>query len=177
MKKRKNAMKKFSFKKFYLKVMRQEGTPESVGRAIFIGLWSGFVLPVGTQTFPALLLAFIFKANKALTWLVTNVSNPITIIVIYPVQCYVGSLLILRPLHFSVLKEKFGNVFLALQQDITWQEKGQAFLDLGTDILITFFVGGLFFGTVFGLLGYRLGVRAVNIYRKHKEEKKAKQTV
>lgn len=168
-------MRKFSFRKFLLKVMRQEGTPESVGRAIFIGLWSGFVLPVGAQTFPALLLAFIFKANKALTWLVTNVSNPITIIVIYPIQCYIGSLLIFKPFRFATLKEKFGNLFFALQNDTTWQEKGQAFLDLGMDILITFFVGGLFLGTILGIIGYWLGVRAVTIYRQHKEAKKARQ--
>lgn len=164
---------KFSIKKFCLKVMRQEGTPESVGRAIFIGLWSGFVLPVGTQTFPALLLAFIFRANKALTWLVTNVSNPVTIIVIYPIQCYVGSLLIFNPLNFSTLNEKFGGLFFALQNDTTWQEKGQAFLDLGMDIMVSFFVGGVFFGTIFGLIGYWLGVRAVTFYREHKEAKKA----
>lgn len=166
-------MKKFSFKKFYMKVMRQEGTPESVGRALFIGVWTGFVLPVGFQTFPALLLAFIFKANKALTWIATNISNPVSIIVIYPIQCYVGSLLIFKPFQLSTLKEKFGSVFRALQQDISWAEKGQAFLDLGLDILITFFVGGLFLGTILGLIGYWFGSRAVRLYRKHKEAKKA----
>ena len=58
-------MKKFSLRRLYFKVMQQEGTPESVGRGIAIGLFIGFILPIGTQTFPALFLAFSFQGKQS----------------------------------------------------------------------------------------------------------------
>ncbi|MBO5201585.1 MAG: DUF2062 domain-containing protein [Lentisphaeria bacterium] len=161
-------MKKFSLRRLYFKVMQQEGTPESVGRGIAIGLFIGFILPIGTQTFPALFLAFLFKANKALTWLFTCVSNPASIFILYPIQCYTGSLLIMRPMSFADLNDKFG----AIVQADGMKEVALAFWNLGSEIMITFFVGGLFYGTILAVAGYWTGSRLVRLYRKRKEKKR-----
>lgn len=161
-------MKKFSLRRLYFKVMQQEGTPESVGRGIAIGLFTGFVLPIGTQTLPALFLAFLFKANKALTWLFTCVSNPVSIFVLYPIQCYTGSWLIFRPMSFAELNNKFG----AIANADGMKAAALAFWDLGSEIMITFFVGGLFYGTICAVAGYWIGARLVRLYRKRKEKKR-----
>ena len=161
-------MKKYSLRYLYLKIIRQEGTPESVGRGIAVGLFVGFILPIGTQTFPALFLAFLFKANKALTWLFTCVSNPVTIFILYPIQCYTGSWLIFHPMSFSDLNDKFGAIANAEGISAVMQ----AFLALGSEIMITFFVGGLFYGTICALIGYWSGYRIVTLYRARKEKKR-----
>ncbi len=156
-------------RRLYFKVMQQEGTPESVGRGIAIGLFVGFILPIGTQTLPALFLAILFKANKALTWLFTCVSNPASVFLLYPVQCYTGSLLILRPMSFSALNDKFG----AIMRADGVKEAAIAFWNLGSEIMITFFAGGLFYGTILAVSGYWLGSRLVRLYRARKERKRA----
>lgn len=161
-------MKKFSLRRLYFKVMQQEGTPESVGRGIAIGLFTGFLLPIGTQTIPALFLAFLFKANKALTWLFTCVSNPVSVFFLYPIQCYTGSWLIFRPMTLEDLNHKFG----AIANADGMKEAAQAFWALGSEIMITFFVGGLFYGVIFAGFGYWMGSRLVRAYRARKEKKR-----
>lgn len=158
----------FSLRKLYFKIMRQEGTPESIGRGVALGLFTGFILPVGFQTIPALALAVLFKANKALTWLFTCVSNPATVLVLYPIQCYTGSLLILRPLKFAELSHRFAEI---VQAD-TFRASYHAFLDLGSEIIITFFVGGLFYGVLLGAIGYFVSVRLVRLYRDRMEKRR-----
>lgn len=160
---------KQKIRKLYFKVIHQEGTPESVGRGIAIGLFIGFILPIGLQTIPALVAAFFFKANKALTWLFTCVSNPASVFILYPIQCYTGSLLIFDPMSFSELEKQFANI--AAADGV--REVMNAFLDLGLDIIITFFVGGLFYGSIFAVLGYFTGARLVRLYRIRKEQRKA----
>lgn len=161
-------MKKFSLRRLYFKVMQQEGTPESVGRGIAIGLFIGFLLPIGTQTLPALFFAFLFKANKALTWLFTCISNPVTVFFLYPIQCYTGSWLIFRPMSFADLNDKFG----AIANADGIRAVAEAFWALGSEIMITFFVGGLFYGTISAAIGYWIGSRLVRLYRKRKEKKR-----
>ncbi len=157
------------FRKLYFKIISQEGTPESVGRGMAIGLFIGFILPVGLQTIPALALAFLFKANKALTWLFTCISNPASVFILYPIQCYTGSLLVLNPMSLSSLKEKFGVIATA----DGFRAIADAFLALGADIMIAFFAGGLFYGTIFSIAGYWTGFRLVRLYREKKAKRRA----
>lgn len=159
---------KNSILRLYFKVVHQEGTPESVGRGMAIGLFIGFILPVGLQTIPALALAFVFKANKALTWLFTCISNPASIFILYPIQCYTGSLLIFHPMKYAELANKFDAIVHADGIRALWN----AFINLGGEIVITFFVGGLFYGTILAFIGYWTGSRMVRLYRKQRERRR-----
>ncbi len=154
-----------------MKIVTQEGTPESVGRAAAIGLFMGFILPVGLQTFPALGLAFLFKANKALTWLFTCISNPATIFILYPIQCYTGSLLLFNPLDYDNLTGKFD----AIAGADGFMDSLNEFSNLGLDIILSFFAGGLFYGVLFAAGGYVICKKLVTAYRiKREERRKAK---
>ena len=135
-----------------------------------LGLFIGFILPVGLQTLPALALAFLLKANKVLTWTFTCISNPATVFILYPIQCYTGSLLILHPLNYTELSEKFGAIISA----DGFRESCSAFASLGWDIIVTFFVGGLFYGTILGFAGYWTGKCLVTLYRKQREQRRLK---
>ena len=70
---------------------------------------------------------------------------------------------------FSELEKQFANI--AAADGV--REVMNAFLDLGLDIIITFFVGGLFYGSIFAVLGYFTGARLVRLYRIRKEQRKA----
>ncbi len=158
----------FSLKKLTFKILHAEGTPHSIGMGIGLGLFMSFLLPVGTQTFPALGIAFLIKANKALTFLFTWVSNPLTVIFIYPFQCYIGGWLVAHPLNIEELNGKFETI---VQAD-GFTNACHAFLNLGGEIMRAFFAGGFALGIVSGVIGYFIGYKLVDSYRKRKEAKK-----
>jgi len=150
-------MKKFRFNRrrrlYYLaKLGKQSGSPEYIARGVFWGFLIGWAIPFGLQLAVVIPLAFLFHANKVVAGAATFINNHLTVFLMYPFQCWAGSYLIGRPLHYQQTKD----IFTRLLQDPSWK----ALLDLGTAIFIPFFVGGIVLGIITGVIGY-WGVRAL----------------
>ena len=156
--------------KLYLKVVKAEGSPESIARGVAIGLTVGLVLPVGFQTIPVLVLAFLLKANKVLSWTFTCISNPASMFILYPFQCWVGSILVFKPLSL----ETFSSRFSVLAEASSWGEKFRALGELGVDVMVPFFAGGIFFALVCAPAGYLISHRLVLAYLRRKERLRLK---
>lgn len=161
-------MKVNKFRRFYVKLIKSEGTPTSIARGVAIGLAVGLIIPVGLQTLPAIFLAFVFKANKVLTWTFTCVTNPATAIVIYPFKCWIGGFLLFSPMKMDHLAEEFHDLLHAETLIGGWN----AFTSLGWDILLPFFAGGLFFALLAAPLGYILSFKAVAAYHARRERRR-----
>ena len=159
-------MWKKSLYKLYLKIVKAEGSPDSIARGVAVGLVVGLILPIGFQTLPALALAFLLKANKVLSWTFTCVSNPATVFILYPFQCWIGSYLIFKPLSL----DSFSSRFSALAEAATWAEKFRALGTLGLDVMIPFFAGGIFLALICAPAGYVISRRLVLAYLKKKEQ-------
>ena len=151
----------------YLRMMRHHGSPESVGRGAATGLAVAFVIPFSFQMLVAFPLAMLLKAAKLPALLFTWVTNPITIPFLYPLQCYVGSYLIGRPISYGSLQE-------SLTKNMIEPPSFSKLMALGADIVLSFFAGGLLFGTVSALVGYVIMVYLVRSYRIRKELRKAR---
>lgn len=158
-------MWKKSLYKLYLKIVKAEGSPESIARGVAVGLTVGFVLPVGFQTLPALVLAFLLKANKVLSWTFTCVSNPASMFILYPFQCWVGSYLIFKPLSLKTFSSRFS----VLSEASSWAEKFRALGELGLDVMVPFFAGGIFFAVISAPAGYVISRKLVLAYLRRKE--------
>lgn len=156
------------FRSLYMKVAKAEGTPESIAKGVAIGLCCGLIIPIGLQTVPALVLAVIFKANKFLSWTFTCVTNPASVFFIYPVQCWVGSYLIFRPLTFSRLQKDLE----ALATIETFADAFAVFQTMSWSIIIPFFVGGIFFAVISAVPGYWLSLKLAQKYQERKERKR-----
>lgn len=128
----------------YIKLVKQSGTPESISRGVAIGFFTGFLIPVGGQTVIAIALAFLFKARKIPAMACTWVTNPWTVPFIYPLQCYLGAKLIGCDLTFNTIN--------SLIKTFLKERTLEAFSNMGSEIVIPFFVGGAFLGliTAFG---------------------------
>ncbi len=161
-------MKKFSFRRLYFKILHSEGTPKSIARGVAIGLTCGLIIPIGLQTFPALFLAFLLKANKVLTWSFTCVTNPASVIVIYPFQCWIGSYLVFKPLSM----ESFNAKFQDLANAESLKEGFITFCSLGWDIILPFFAGGILFAVIAAPAGYIFSYKIVDAYQKRKAAKR-----
>lgn len=156
-------LKRLSLKRIYYRIIRQEGSPESIARGIGIGLFVAFLAPVGLQTVTVIPLAFLFRANKILAFIATFPTNPYTIPFIYPAQCYIGSLVMLSPMKFADVSDAFKTVY----NDPTWAN----FVSLGNDIILPFIVGGAIFGIITGIIGYFATLGMVQRHRRRRELK------
>jgi len=147
----------------YVKLMNHSASPEVVSRGVAVGLFCAFIIPFGQMAL-AFLLATIFRAAKFPSLLFTWLSNPFTIAIIYPLQCFVGSFL-LRQHHTY-------HEIVALLKDVIHNPSLETFAGLGTDLILPFFTGGLALGLVTGGVGYVLALFFIHRFRRKKRLKK-----
>lgn len=150
--------------KFYLRLIRHSGTPESVGRGIAVGLFSAFVLP-GGHMLMAFLLAVLVRGARGASVLITWVTNPLTMPLIWPAQCYLGNYLLGMPLSQSRIK--------LLLQDVIHEPSWRTIGTLSSDLLFSFFAGGLVFGSIAAVIGYFCSIALVRRYRIRRAGRKA----
>ena len=130
----------------YIKLIKQTGSPDFVARGVAIGFFIGFLIPMGGQTIVALPLAWLLKAKKIPAVACTWVTNPWTVIFIYPVQCYVGAKVMGGSLSF----QQINNILGEFMKQRTWE----SFNQLGSNIMIPFLLGGALFGIISGTISY-----------------------
>jgi uncharacterized protein (DUF2062 family) len=152
-----------TLRQLYVKLIRLQGSPDSIARGVAIGLFIGFLIPIGGQMSIALPLALICRAKVVPALACTWLTNPYTIIFIYPVQCYLGSLVIGKPLSLHYLEGTFAKVFKVPNWD--------SLMALGNDILIPFFVGGALFGIILAVAGYFTTYGLIMRHRQKMDEK------
>lgn len=141
---------------FFLQLIRHPGTPESVGRGVAVGLFSAFIIPAGHMML-AFLLAMLVRGARGSAVLATWIINPLTLSVVYPVQCYLGSFMIGNPLSYDLIKQLVMDFFANLSWETAWA--------LGGELMASFFAGGLLLGTVVAVIGYFFTTEMARRYR------------
>ncbi len=150
--------------KIYMKAVTDKGTPEYIARGWALGVFIGFLIPFGLQLICSIPLSFLLKGSKLGAMVGTLVTNHVSIIVIYPVQCYIGNKLIGGSLTFAHMEEQM--------KDVIIHQEYKVLLSLGWEIVISFFAGGLLFAVIAAPIAY-YGVKAlVNRYRAMREKRK-----
>lgn len=149
--------------KFYLRLMRHPGSPESVGRGVAAGLFSAFITPVGQMPL-ALLLALPLRGAKGAALLSTWITNPLNMPVIYSVQCYLGSFIVGNPLSYEEIKLLVLNALHNPSMKTAWA--------LGGELVACFLAGGILFGLLSAVPGYFLTIELVRRYRARKIKRK-----
>ncbi len=86
----------------YLKVMRQQGKPETVAGGVALGVLIGFITPPGIQTVMAIALAPLLRCNPVAAACAVWVSNPLTMPIIYPMGLSIGAWVTGLPIVHSV---------------------------------------------------------------------------
>lgn len=149
--------------RFYLKLIRHPGTPESVGRGVATGLFTAFLIP-GGHMLAAFLLAIPLRGARGAAMLATWIANPLTIPFIWPVQCWLGSFLIGRPLSYALIKQ--------LVSEAVYHPSIQTVRTLSGELIISFFTGGLLLGTAAAAAGYFCTTGLVKRHRARLTERK-----
>ena len=123
-----------------------------IARGWAFGVFVGSVIPFGMQLVVAVPLAFRLKISKIGATLGTFVTNPLTILFIYPAQCWVGSRIVGKPLTWEYLRT---DVLEMLRHTDVFSAAGRDVLcSLGSRLLAGFFAGGLLLGIVLAPVAY-----------------------
>ena len=143
------------------KIVGEDASPEYIARGWAIGMFCGCLIPFGVQLMISLPLAFILKGSKIGATIGTFITNHFTIFVIYPVQCYFGAILIGRPIAYEAIKNALS--------DVLSKQNWESLLNLGWDLLISFFVGGVILATIMTTITYFFVHSLVKKYKSQKQ--------
>lgn len=162
---------KSTTKQIYRTMMRHNGDPEYISKGVAIGLFIGFLIPMGLQLVIAIPLAFLFKASKVMTAAFTFVTNPLTVFLIYPIQLFIGSYLIFSPL---TMKHINANLSTFIEADMN---SFQIVLKLGGQLIGSFLAGGFLFGVIAAFIGYKMSKSFVIAMQKKRAERRKKRKI
>ena len=161
---KKKSLKRF-FRYLYIKMVRENGSPDYIARGGSLGVFVGCVVPVFCQLVVAIPLSFVFRCSKIGAALGTFVTTPPTAIFIYPVVIWVGNKVINGNLAAGDAKRLL-DIF---NGDQGFVEKWQAFADTGGSLVAAFFAGGLLWALIMTPLTYFFVRYLVIRYRKMRE--------
>lgn len=158
----------FRFCKFmYTKIVRGNGSPDYIARGWALGMFIGCVIPVFCQLIISIPLSFVIRGSKVGAALGTFITTPPTAIFIYPVQIWVGNMIIKGDLSSDAARNLLA-VFNS--ETLSFAEKWSAFADMGGTLVGAFFAGGLLWAAVMTPATY-FGVRFLVVrYRKLREQ-------
>lgn len=148
---------KYRLKKLYVKAVREKKPPEYIAKGWAIGMCIGCAIPFGVQLYVSIPLSFYFKASKIGATLGTLITNPFTIIFLYPAQCWLGARILGRSLEYGDIASKLKNVLT--NQD--WA----SLTSLSGMLVTSFFVGGFVLAAVLTPLTYYGMLAIVRRYR------------
>jgi uncharacterized protein (DUF2062 family) len=156
-------------------LIRLRGTPQAIARGIAVGMVVAFTPTIGFQTLIALGVATLLNANRPVSIIPTWLTNPFTIPPVYAFTYYLGSFVWPGPEPATVTRAMRAAArdlesldFLALRAQIG------VFLDLGTDVFIAMWIGGLIVGSIAAAIAYPLTVRTVMRLRERRARRRRK---
>lgn len=116
--------------------------PHKLALSIAIGLFIGFLVPIGFQTMVLIPTAFIFHVNIFLAFISTWVSNPVTVVPLYFGMFKIGELITGNQVPFDLVEKFIHNP--------TWEQ----FTNIGSQALLNYGIGAFLVAAIFSISSY-----------------------
>lgn len=139
------------------KIVREKLSPEAIAGGWALGMFIGCSIPFGFQLIVSIPLAMRMKLSKIGATLGTFITNPVTIIFIYPAQTFA-----VNRLFFG------GGITFSRLRHLEWSFDAVA--SLGSEVMASFLLGGLLLALIFTPPTYFIVKRMVVAYRKTREK-------
>jgi len=143
---------------FFILLNRKDRSPHRIALGFAIGLFASLSPFLGFHALIAVVLSFVFRANKFVALAATLINNPLTMIPIYLGSYGLGML-------FLPKAEAKAEPFRELLRNADWS----TFVHLGNSILIPLLLGYVVAGTALATLSY-FAVRALS--RRYQERRR-----
>ncbi|MGN0854108.1 MAG: DUF2062 domain-containing protein [Kiritimatiellia bacterium] len=158
------------FRYLKLKMLKDRLPPARVAAGWALGMFVGCTIPFGLQLIVSVPLSFALKVSKFGATLGTFITNPFTIVFIYPVQIWVGAYLLGSPLGCEEIRgycERLTTVSLVSAEG--WR----TLMEIGGAVVGGFLLGGLLLALVCTPITYFGVKRLVETHRRRKGKKEA----
>lgn len=159
--------------KLYVRVMGQKGPPEFIAKGVAIGLFIGLMIPMSGQLLIAIPLAYFLKASKLAAATCTLITNPWSVLIIYPIQIYIGKILTTGEASSWADVEKLCSDFMGALGEVSlfdFSSYKVIFTLSVEEIILPFFAAGFVFGAIAAIIGYVMTLSAVKRYRAFRAE-------
>jgi uncharacterized protein len=167
------------------RILHVNDSPERIARGVAVAWWITFALAplLGTHIWVALLLAFVFRANKVSMLAFMWVHNPVTMWPILYLNARVGEVVmrlwtsqagggIERIKDFLVQWQAEGVITSMVQGDF-WKRLMDVMLNVGTEV----WIGGAILGALACVGSYYATKYVVILYRRRKQGRRGSSTL
>ncbi len=134
------------------KMVRDPLPPERVAGGWALGMFIGCAIPFGFQLIISVPLAMLLRVSKIGASVGTFITNPLTILVIYPFQTWAANAILFG-----------GSLSFERLMEVEWTF--DSVRQLGTEAMKSFFAGGIALALVLSPLTYFFVLRIVTAYR------------
>jgi len=154
-----------------LRVIHIQDSPHRIALGVGIGFFTAFSPALGFHLILALLMSFIFRANKFAALLSIWVNNPLTFVPILYIGYLAGSVVtslfgvhVTGEADFKTLLANFqsSSEFTSFYHPDFWKQLFDFFLRVGVEL----WIGCTILGVVLGCCGYILTSRVICWYRR-----------
>ena len=142
----------------YDKIVKEQKPAGFIARGWALGVFIGSVIPFGFQIYVALPLSFLWRCSKVGALTGTLITNPVTIVFLYPAQCWVGSKILGEGLSWEMISGAFKEVMA--RQD--WS----SLMELSGHLITSFFIGGFLLAAIATPVTYFGVLSMVRAYRR-----------
>lgn len=149
--------------RLYAKILREKADSRFIARGWAIGMFCGSFFPFGMQLVISIPAAILMRGSKIGATLGTFITNHFSILIIYPLQCYVGNKLIGGSLSWAEICNAM--------DDVMEKQSFESLFELSTDLVWSFFIGGALLAAVTTPLTYILVKRLVEERRERRQKK------
>lgn len=140
------------YENFVKPLVLSRNPPRIDAIGVSLGLVVGFLMPLGAHLASLAILRIVLRFNYLVAAGFSVVCNPFNMIPLYYGYYCLGSVFIGKPtdLNFSA----FERLMNPITDHAFFWEALPAFLELGSEILIRWFIAAIFLASVFGAVGY-----------------------
>ena len=133
-------------------MVRDPLPPESVAAGWALGVFIGCAVPFGLQLVISIPLAMMMRVSKIGATAGTFITNPVTIFFIYPAQTVIVNKILFN-----------GSLTFANLIELEW--KWESIRRLGSEVMVSFFLGGFVLAAFLTPIAYFTVRRIVVAYR------------
>jgi uncharacterized protein (DUF2062 family) len=156
-------------------LIRLRGSPHAIARGVAIGMIVAFTPTIGFQTLIVLGIATLLNANRPVSIVPTWLTNPLTIPPVYAFTYYLGSFFWPGPEPAGVTRAtRAAAEELESLDFFAFRAQLGVFLDLGLDVFMAMWIGGLIVGAIAAAIAYPLTLRTVVRLRRSRARRRAK---
>ena len=142
----------------YDKIVKEQKPASFIARGWALGVFVGSIVPFGFQIYISLPLSFLFRCSKIGALTGTLITNPVTIIFLYPAQCWVGSRIMGKGLSWEMISDAF--------KEVLSKQDWATLMELSGHLIASFFIGGVLLAAVVTPATYFGVLAMVRAYRR-----------